>query len=120
TMDATGRALLMASVFPPAWLAGTALLGLAKILDNMEIGHNVMHGQYDFMNDPVINTNYEWDGVPPNEHWRHSHNYVHHTFTNVLGLDHDIGYRVIRLSEHQPWHPKWLLNLNNTFWLATF
>jgi linoleoyl-CoA desaturase len=119
TMDTTGRVLLLASLFPPAWLAGTTLLGVAKILDNMEIGHNVMHGQYDFMKDPVINTHYEWDTVCPGEQWRHSHNYVHHTFTNVLGLDHDIGYRVARLSEEQPWHPKWLLNLPNTFWLAT-
>ncbi|MFT3923912.1 MAG: acyl-CoA desaturase [Myxococcales bacterium] len=120
-LDTAGRALLLASLFPPAWLAGTTMLGVAKILDNMEIGHNVMHGQYDFMKDPVINTNYEWDTVAPSEQWRHGHNYVHHTFTNVLGLDHDIGYRVARLSEEQPWHPKWLLgNVVNTFFLATF
>ena len=68
----------------------------------------------------VINTNYEWDTLAPGEQWRHSHNYVHHTYTNVLGLDHDIGYRVARLSEEQPWHPKWLLgNVVNTFVLAT-
>ncbi|MDQ1673783.1 MAG: hypothetical protein QOC98_2345, partial [Frankiaceae bacterium] len=34
----------------PAWIAGAALLGVAKILENMEIGHNVMHGQWDWMN----------------------------------------------------------------------
>ncbi len=119
-MDHGGRLLLLLSLFPPAWFAGTAMLGIAKILDNMEIGHNVMHGQYDFMKDPVINTNYEWDTLAPGEQWRHSHNYVHHTYTNVLGLDHDIGYRVARLSEEQPWHPKWLLgNVVNTFFLAT-
>jgi NADPH-dependent stearoyl-CoA 9-desaturase len=118
-MEISGRALLFASLFPPAWLAGTALVGLAKILDNMEIGHNVMHGQYDFMNDPVINTSYEWDTVCPGDQWRHSHNFVHHTYTNVLGLDHDIGYRVNRMSEHQPWHPKWLSNLPNVLMLAT-
>ena len=108
-LDTAGRLLLLAGLFPPAWLAGTAMLAVAKILDNMEIGHNVMHGQYDFMKDPVINTNYEWDTIAPSEQWRHGHNYVHHTYTNVLGLDHDIGYRVARLSEEQPWHPKWLL-----------
>lgn len=118
-MDTAGRVLLMASVFPPAWFAGTAALGIAKILDNMEVGHNVMHGQYDFMKDPVINTNYEWDTLAPGEQWRHSHNYVHHTYTNVIGLDHDIGYRLVRVSEEQPWHPKWLLNLPNTFMLAS-
>jgi NADPH-dependent stearoyl-CoA 9-desaturase len=110
--------LLLASVFPPAWLAGTSLLGIAKILDNMEIGHNVMHGQYDFMRDPVLNTQFEWDTVSDGDQWRHSHNYVHHTFTNVLGYDHDIGYRLLRTSEEQPWHPGWLLNLPATAALA--
>src|SRR5881397_2291345 len=36
-----GRVLLLPSLFPPAWLAGTIVLSLAKILENMEIGHNV-------------------------------------------------------------------------------
>src|SRR5947209_20081734 len=45
-----GRVLLLPSLFPPAWLAGTIVLSLAKILENMEIGHNVMHGQWDWMN----------------------------------------------------------------------
>ena len=30
------------------------MLGIAKILDNMEIGHNIMHGQYDWMRNPAI------------------------------------------------------------------
>ena len=47
TLEVGGRALLFGGIFPPFWLAGTAMLGLSKILDNMEIGHNVMHGQYD-------------------------------------------------------------------------
>ena len=29
-----------------------SMLGLAKILENMEIGHNVMHAQWDWMRDP--------------------------------------------------------------------
>lgn len=118
-LDTGGRLLLLAGLFPPAWLAGTAMLAVARTLHVMEVGHNVMHGQYDFMRDSVINTNYEWDTSAPNDQWRHGHNYVHHTYTNVLGIDHDVGYRIARLSEHQPWHPKWLLNLPNTFLLAT-
>ena len=50
------RALLLGSRYKPLWLAGTASLSLAKILENMEIGHNVMHGQWDWMNDPDINS----------------------------------------------------------------
>ena len=30
-------------------------MGFAKIMENMELGHNVMHGQYDWMNDPKFN-----------------------------------------------------------------
>src|ERR1700712_4494343 len=55
-LDVAGRATLFASLFPPAWVAGTAMLGVAKILENMEIGHNVMHGQWDWMNDPEIHS----------------------------------------------------------------
>jgi NADPH-dependent stearoyl-CoA 9-desaturase len=43
------------------------------------------------------------------EDWRHSHNYEHHTFTNVLGRDRDVGYGFLRLSDAQPWRPGHLL-----------
>ncbi len=53
----------------------------------MEIGHNVMHGQWDWMNDPDINSQaWDWDTASPADAWRHSHNYEHHTFTNIRGL----------------------------------
>ncbi|HEX4804687.1 MAG TPA: fatty acid desaturase [Conexibacter sp.] len=110
-LELAGRALLEVGFLPPAWLAGTTALSLSKILDNMEIGHNVMHGQYDWMNDPAVNGQaFEWDTACPADQWRHSHNYVHHTHTNILGKDRDIGYGVLRMSEDQPWHPYYLGN----------
>ena len=82
---------------------------MAKILENMEIGHNVMHGQWDWMNDPEIHSsNWEWDTAQPAEQWKHSHNYVHHQFTNVLGHDNDIGYGILRMAREQKWHPVYL------------
>src|ERR1700758_3718824 len=61
-LEVGGRALLMAGILPPAWLAGTAMLGISKILDNMEIGHNIMHGQYDWTGDPTLSSRgFEWD-----------------------------------------------------------
>ena len=63
-LEVAGRGLLCAGFFPPAWLAGTAALSLSKILDNMEIGHNVMHGQYDWMNDPKLSGKGS-SGTPP-------------------------------------------------------
>ncbi|MDF1706421.1 MAG: fatty acid desaturase [Aeromicrobium sp.] len=101
-----GRITLFASMFPPAWLLGTALLSSAKILENMEIGHNTMHGQWDWMNDPEIHSsNWEWDTTQPAEQWKHSHNYIHHQFTNVLGHDNDVGYGILRMSRDQKWTP---------------
>jgi linoleoyl-CoA desaturase len=93
-----------------SWLAGTAMLSLAKVLENMEIGHNVMHGQWDWMNDPDINSrNWDWDTASPAEAWRHSHNYEHHTYTNIRGKDRDLGYEIMRIDPHQKWHPIYLL-----------
>ena len=101
-----GRAALFASSLPPAWIAGTAMLAAAKILENMEIGHNVMHGQWDWMNDPEIHSStWEWDTVQPAEQWKHSHNAIHHVFTNVLGKDKDVGYEILRVTPEQKWHP---------------
>jgi NADPH-dependent stearoyl-CoA 9-desaturase len=104
------RAMLMGSSRRPLWLGGTAALSLAKILENMEIGHNVMHGQWDWMNDPDINSqNWDWDTASPADAWRHSHNYEHHTFTNIRGKDRDLGYEIMRIDPHQRWHPFYLL-----------
>lgn len=71
---------------------GTGLLGVSKIVEkNMELGHNVMHGQFDWLNDPSLNgTNYDWDTMATGPDWKHTHNYIHHTYTNIVGMDHDI------------------------------
>jgi len=120
-LEAAGRASLFLSALPPFWLAGTAALSLSKILDNMEIGHNVMHGQYDWMRDPGLNSKmFEWDNVCPADQWRHSHNYMHHTFTNIVGKDRDIGYGVLRMEDAQKWNPYYLGNPLYAFMLMVF
>ncbi|MFG2109657.1 fatty acid desaturase family protein [Micromonospora chersina] len=109
TLEISSRAVLLFSLFPPAWIVGTAGLAVAKILDNMEIGHNVLHGQWDWMRDPKIHsTTWDWDHVSPPEQWKHSHNELHHRYTNVLGKDNDLGYGIMRVDEGQPWHPAYL------------
>jgi fatty acid desaturase len=109
-LEAGGRALLLVSLFPPAWAGGTAALSVAKILENMEIGHNVLHGQWDWMGDPEIHsTTWEWDSASVAEGWKYSHNYIHHTYTNVLGMDRDLGYAAMRVDPAQPWKPIYLL-----------
>ena len=106
---AASRVLLLGSTSKPAWVAGTACLGIAKILENMEIGHNVMHGQWDWMNDPEIQTSvWDWDTASTAQSWKHSHNYVHHTYTNIRGKDKDLGYEIMRIDPRQKWHPIYL------------
>ncbi|MFD8249542.1 fatty acid desaturase family protein [Nocardia sp. NPDC059691] len=110
-LEISGRAVLFASPKRPAWLAGVALLATAKIIENMEIGHNVMHGQWDWMNDPEIHSSsWEWDNTGAAKHWKHTHNYLHHKYTNVLGMDDDIGYGLLRVTRDQRWKP---FNLGN-------
>ncbi len=105
-LELGSRAILLFSLFPPAWLIGTLGLSISKIVENMEIGHNVMHGQWDWMRDPAIHsTTWEWDNASPADLWKHSHNELHHTYTNVLGKDHDLGYGIMRVDEDQPWSP---------------
>src|SRR3712207_2695152 len=75
----------------------------------MEIGHNVMHGQWDWMNDPDIHSSsWDWDSASTPEAWKHSHNYVHHTYTNIRGKDKDLGYEIMRIDPHQKWNPVYL------------
>ncbi len=105
-----GRLELIASRWRIPWALGAGTLGLAKILENMEIGHNVLHGQWDWMNDPVINSRaWDWDTASTAEAWRHSHNFIHHTYTNILGKDRDLGYEIMRIDANQKWHPVYLL-----------
>ena len=109
-LELGSRAVLLFSTFPPAWIVGTAGLSVAKILENMEIGHNILHGQWDWMRDPKIHsTTWEWDMATPAKQWQHSHNELHHTYTNVIGKDNDLGYGIMRVDEDQPWHPFFLV-----------
>ena len=114
SIELGSRVVLLVSCFPPAWLVGTAGLSVAKILENMEIGHNVLHGQWDWMRDPKIHsTTWEWDMATPAKDWQHSHNELHHTYTNVLGRDNDLGYGIMRVDEDQPWLP---MHLGQPIW----
>lgn len=104
-----GHALASAPLFWLLLAFGTLTLGAAKILENMEIGHNVLHAQWDWMKDNNIQSNqWEWDHVCPSDQWMRSHNVRHHTWTNVLGKDPDIGYGLLRMSAEQKWKPFYL------------
>ena len=108
-LEMGSRGVLLFSIFPPAFVLGTLGLSVSKILENMEIGHNVLHGQWDWMRDPKIHsTTWEWDNASTADGWKHSHNEVHHTYTNIVGKDNDLGYGIMRVDEEQRWHPFYL------------
>jgi linoleoyl-CoA desaturase len=110
-LEVAGRLMLAASSRRSAWWAGTVTLGISKIVENMEIGHNVMHGQWDWMNDPEIHSStWEWDMGGASKHWRFTHNFMHHKYTNILGMDDDVGYGLLRVTRDTKWKP---FNLGN-------
>ena len=109
TLELGSRLALLGSRRRPLWLLGTVGLALAKVLDNMEIGHNVLHGQWDWRRDPKIHSStWQWDHVTPAALWKRSHNLGHHVNTNVLGKDNDLGYGIMRVDEAQEWRPRHL------------
>ncbi|MEW6268086.1 MAG: acyl-CoA desaturase [Thermodesulfobacteriota bacterium] len=134
TLALGGRAVMLASVALHPWWGhaltgwlpflavlgvGAVLLGFAKILENMEIGHNVLHAQWDWMRDPAIQSStWEWDIVCPSDQWKHSHNVMHHNWTNVLGRDRDVGYGMMRITEEQRWSAFYVLQPLSTVVMA--
>ena len=118
SLEIGGRVVLLGSRFRACWWVGTASLALSKVLNNMEIGHNVLHGQWDWMRDPKIHSStWEWDHASPPGQWQRAHNDRHHVNTNVLGEDNDLGYGILRVDEAQEWESRHrlqpLLNLVN-------
>lgn len=103
-LEVGSRAVILLSPWRAGRWAGTAGLALSKCIENMELGHNIAHGQWDWMNDPEVHSStWEWDMVGVSAQWRYAHNYRHHVFTNVLNMDDDIGFSVLRVTRDQPW-----------------
>ncbi|TCN48136.1 fatty acid desaturase [Rhodococcus sp. SMB37] len=121
-LDISARFVIIGSRSTAAWALGTTALAVAKSVENMEIGHNVSHGQWDWMNDPEIHSSsWEWDQVGPSPQWRYAHNYRHHKYTNVVGMDEDVGFGVMRVTRDQEWRPIHLIQpLQNLLLAATF
>lgn len=109
-LELAGRLLIQFSLEPVSWSLGVLSLGLSHILENMEIGHNVIHGQYDFMNHPKLNSkDYEWDIVGTSKNWKRAHNFHHHAYTNIIGKDTDYGFGMFRFAKDVEWKPIHLL-----------
>lgn len=83
------------------------LLGLGQTLVGLCIMHDKVHKAY--LNNKFINILLEIPIIAigvESDIWKIEHNYMHHNYTNIDGLDQDIHPRFIfRFSRHQP--KKW-------------
>ncbi len=105
-LEIAARLVIATSRGKRGWAVGTAALAAAKCIENMELGHNISHGQWDWMNDPEIHSStWEWDMAGLSAQWQHSHNYRHHVFANVVGIDDDLGFGIMRVTRDDAWQP---------------
>lgn len=92
-----------------AWemLALAAVIGLGIAGIGFSVAHDALHGAYS--EDPWVNQalGYIFDLCGANGYmWKITHNAIHHTHTNVLGLDEDLTVSpLLRLSPHAAWKP---------------
>ncbi len=109
-LEVAARLVISTSKGRLGWTVGTAALAAAKCIENMELGHNISHGQWDWMNDPEIHSStWEWDMAGLTSQWKNSHNYRHHVYANVVGIDDDLGFGVLRVTRDEAWRPRALL-----------
>lgn len=107
-LEVSGRGLLMCSALWPLWLVGVVLLTLSHLIETMELGHNLMHGQFNWMNDSRFAARtYRWNFACEPRDWCEFHNHIHHHYANVQGRDRDYGS--LRLTAERPWRPSHLL-----------
>ncbi|MFY9476467.1 MAG: acyl-CoA desaturase [Aquabacterium sp.] len=102
-----GRSFIWISPEPITFGVGVALLALHRNLEAIEIGHNVLHGQYDsFSEIPQFHSrNFKWKAPVDEEAWRREHNGQHHVHTNVFEMDPDLNHGILRMNDRTPWNP---------------
>jgi linoleoyl-CoA desaturase len=105
--EVIGRSLAMFLPGPLALLS-VPFLFLHRNLESIEIGHNVLHGQYDsFEEIPQFHSRkFRWKAPVDEAAWRQEHNGIHHVHTNVFEKDPDLNHGFLRTNAQVP-HTKW-------------
>jgi linoleoyl-CoA desaturase len=100
--------MILSNRFEPWTMLGLAMVmgvGLAGI--GFSISHDALHGAYS--NNATVNRIIGWsfDMCGANGYmWKVTHNVIHHTYTNIEGLDEDLTVSpLLRLSPHTEWKP---------------
>jgi len=105
--EVLGRSLIFFLPGPFA-LIGVPFLFLHRNLEAIEIGHNVLHGQYDSFDEiPQFHAdNFRWKAPIDESAWRQEHNAIHHVHTNVYEMDPDLNHGFLRTNSKTP-HNRW-------------
>jgi fatty acid desaturase len=101
-----GRSLIWFGFGPFTFLAGILFLFLHRNLESIELGHNILHGQYDYFPEiPEFHSrNFRWKAPIDEEGWRREHNDMHHVHTNVYARDPDLTHGILRVNDRLPWN----------------
>ncbi|MEN0061349.1 MAG: fatty acid desaturase [Myxococcota bacterium] len=117
-MEVVGRTLLHTSLEPVGFLTGVTCLWVHKQLQATEIGHTVLHGVYDRLDDRYRSDTFVWQAPIDEDSWRNGHNLRHHQFTNVAHRDPDINFGGIRLTEETPHRAEHYHQLGSVFFVS--
>lgn len=89
-----------------AMVRGALLGALHTLLEFSELGHNIMHGSYDHLPNAgsFHSERWIWNFMVDPDEWRVMHHQNHHPFTNIVGVDHDLGFSFLRIKPGQSWY----------------
>ena len=100
--------LILSNRFAP-WqmLVLAVIMGIGMAGVGFSIAHDALHGAYS--SNARVNKilGYLFDLLGANGYmWKITHNVIHHTYTNIPGLDEDLDVTpLVRLSPGSPWRP---------------
>jgi linoleoyl-CoA desaturase len=100
--------LILSNQFGPWTMLGLAvIMGMGVAGIGFSVSHDALHGAYSGR--PWVNRVLGWsfDLIGANGYmWKVTHNVIHHTYTNIEGLDEDLTVSpLLRLSPHSEWKP---------------
>ena len=104
-----GSYLLLLTNSVSGWgaIGMVVLMGVAMAGTGFSIAHDALHGAYS--NKPWVNTMLggTFDLLGANGYmWQITHNVIHHTYTNIQGIDEDLTVSpLLRLSPRSEWLP---------------
>lgn len=101
-------ALILSGTIPPWGMLGLAvLMGVGVAGLGFAVAHDALHGAYSHR--PWVNRvlGLTFDLLGANSYmWKITHNVIHHTYTNIHGVDEDLSVSpLLRLSPESPHRP---------------